>query len=63
MADTLPQYADEVAVVREALSDDRLIPPARAAVRAALVRSISANAAMTNALGGGERPGGKGADR
>jgi hypothetical protein len=62
LADTLPQYADEVAGVREALSDDRLIAPARAAVRAALARSMGANAAMMAAFGGGERSS-KGVDR
>jgi len=54
LADTVPQYADEVATIREALVDDRLSRRARVGVRAALARSIRANTAMTRAFGGGE---------
>ena len=54
LADTVPAYTDEVAVVSEALRDDRLTSVARQALRAALVQSRAAEAAMIAAFGGGE---------
>ena len=54
MADTVDGYTDEVATLQEALATDRLIAPARQALRVGLARSLAAQAAVTAAFGGGE---------
>ena len=54
LADTVPNYTDEVASLQEALQDDELDPAARTALTAALSRSQAAEAAMIAAYGGGE---------
>jgi hypothetical protein len=54
MADTLDGYADEVANLSEALSDDKLSTGGATALRAALARSQATLAKINNAFGGGE---------
>lgn len=54
MSDTLAGYDDEVANIREALSDDTLSAGGLSVLRAALVQSQKADAAINAAFGGGE---------
>jgi hypothetical protein len=54
MADSLDGYADEIANLTEALSDDTLAAAASAALRTALSRSQDTQARLTAAFGGGE---------
>jgi hypothetical protein len=54
MADTLDGYADEVANISEALSDDKLSTGGTAALRAALTRANATLNKLNTAYGGGE---------
>jgi hypothetical protein len=54
LADTVPAYEDEVAVIQEALRDDILTPVARQALTAALERSAAAAVAVAAAYGGAD---------
>ena len=54
LADTVPNYTDEVAAITEALADDHLIPAARRVLQTVLTRSTQAEAQMTAAYGGAD---------
>lgn len=56
MADTLPMYSSEVAVISHALETFSLSPSGKAGLTAALRRARDAEAKMNAAYGGGERP-------
>ena len=56
LADTLPSYAREVSAFTQALDTFDLSADGRAALTAALSRARTAEARMTAAYGGGERP-------
>ena len=56
MADTLPMYSHEVAVIAGGLKTFRLAPSGKVGLTAALRRARDAEAKMNAAYGGGERP-------
>jgi hypothetical protein len=60
MADTLPMYSHEVAVVAGGLQTFRLTPSGKDGLTATLRRARDAEAKMNAAYGGGERPAAQG---